>query len=231
MARVGDQPVRDVRGRRGVFQDGLAKIQSRGRQAVAAGQVAVGVGDLSPRGAQAQPAVADVAADHQPVADLSACAAHHPPCRNPAERGQAGREGARGGHGVAPHQSDPGVLQVAAETRRKRGAFRLTKPRRPHHRQKGREGLGALGRQVGEIDPRQPPADQPGIFSRQEVDPLDDGVLGDHQIEAGTLGHDGGVVQQVERARRPSGQRPEQPGDFAEFIQRGHPWPRHPERR
>ena len=103
-----------------------------------------------------------------------------------------------------------------------RGPLGRPVARRPGHGEKAGEGLGRLGRQVGEVDPQQLAGHIVRRLAHREMHALDNGVLGHHQVVAGPRRDRGGVVHQIESAGRAAGQRAEQPRDLGELISSGH---------
>src|SRR5206468_8754843 len=77
--------------------------------------------------------------------------------------------------------------------------------------------LGALGGEVGEVDPEQLPGDEAGRVAGEEMDALDDGVGGEDVVAPGGAGDRRRIVEQAERARR--GERREEAGDALELVQ------------
>jgi hypothetical protein len=90
------------------------------------------------------------------------------------------------------------------------------------------ERLGPLGGQIGQVHPQQLLRHRVHRVFRQEMDALDDRVLGQDQIIARTGRDDRDIVVQAASPFR-MGQRREQPFDGLEFagdVNRGHHAPR-----
>ena len=97
-----------------------AQRQARLRQAVAAGEKTIRVGDLAACGAQAERAVADGAADPQPVARPRAAAAQRRTGRHMADDGQRQADRPGGGGGVAAEQDRRRIPPGRRPARRRR---------------------------------------------------------------------------------------------------------------
>uniref|UniRef100_A0A0N4ZJ01 LigA n=1 Tax=Parastrongyloides trichosuri TaxID=131310 RepID=A0A0N4ZJ01_PARTI len=177
---------------------------------------------------QSQPAVADGAGDEDQIAGPRACPADGRGRRSPAQHG--GREAGRPRRldRVAAQQGNVEDGLIAPQAGDKGLALGPAAAFGPVAGQQIAEGLGPLGGQIGQVHAQQLLRHRVQRVVGQEVDALDDGVLGQNQIMPRTRGQHGHVVGQPPRPFRVR-QRLQKPLDSLEFasdINRGHRVPR-----
>ncbi len=195
---------------------------ARLRETVALGHIGGGLVSqtqiLTLGGLQAQPAVADGAADQHHVAQRGARAQHGGAGGDLAQHGGAEGQGPRRGRGVAAQQDQAIGVLIPAQAGGEGFAFGPSAVGWPGDCQEIGVGISALGGQIGQVHAQQLARHQVhGIF-RQKVHAAHNHVRRDDQIGPVRPRQDGGVVQQAQGFGRAVGQGAQQTRDEIELV-------------
>ena len=205
LGQVADEAVGDVHPGAGEARHRRRQSEPRLRQEITVEQTeAVRVGERRPLPepqAQAERGVADRAGDVKPVAGADAAARGEAPGLDRADGGDRQRQRTRRPDGVAADQRTAIGRRVVAEA----GGEGCEPVRRPvvGQREIEREAdrLGALGGEVGQIDPQRLARDRVGRIVGEEMDAGDQRVGGDDEIAARRRLQQRDVVLQPEPGR------------------------------